>query len=108
MEVNSLCENGNDKENNPPFFSSFRTNPVPSIPQSSIKIVKRRFRKPLRDITNLFNSPISASLFTQLQLPNCSDSDLASGFNYRKRKAVEEIIDSTDKAVTKSLRKLFR
>ncbi|KAM7498018.1 hypothetical protein LguiA_022432 [Lonicera macranthoides] len=109
MEVIFLCENDN-KENFPPIFSSILTNPSPSIPQSSIKSAKRRFRKPLRDITNLFNSQnstVSASLFTQLQQPKSFDKDSASGFNSRKRKAVEEI-DSSDIAASKLLRKHFR
>ncbi|KAL6330011.1 hypothetical protein AAG906_039926 [Vitis piasezkii] len=60
METMALCESRN-KENIPPF-SSKQTHPVLGITPSSTKTFRRRFRKPLADITNLFNSsPQSAS-----------------------------------------------
>ncbi|KAJ9686194.1 hypothetical protein PVL29_015204 [Vitis rotundifolia] len=56
----ALCESRN-KENIPPF-SSKQTHPFLGITPSSTKTFRRRFRKPLADITNLLNSsPQSAS-----------------------------------------------
>ncbi|GFS34759.1 hypothetical protein Acr_00g0035810 [Actinidia rufa] len=83
-----------------------QTDPDQSSVESCTKNAKRRLRRPLRDITHLFNSPIqSASApITQLHL---SFPVPALASNLRKRKATDEI-DSTQLANSKSLRKNFR
>ncbi|CAL5342702.1 unnamed protein product [Camellia sinensis] len=57
MEGASLCEN---KETIPPFSDNI-TNPVPSIGQSSTYNAQKRFRKPLKDITHLFNPGLQST-----------------------------------------------
>ncbi|RVW46769.1 hypothetical protein CK203_084500 [Vitis vinifera] len=104
METMALCERGN-KENIPPF-SSKQTHPVLGITPSSTKTFRRRFRKPLADITNLFNSsPQSASAsHSGSHLP---PSVSVCAPNSRKRKAVGDT-DSMQCTLFKTLRRDFR
>ncbi|KAH7861956.1 hypothetical protein Vadar_033014 [Vaccinium darrowii] len=72
----------------------------------STKNAKRRLRKPLRDITHLFNSQ------TQSDSARDTDFQLLSpvpelALNLRKRKAIDEI-DSAHQLKSKSLRIHFR
>ncbi|RVX09292.1 hypothetical protein CK203_015453 [Vitis vinifera] len=87
METMALCESRN-KENIPPF-SSKQTHPVLGITPSSTKTFRRRFRKPLADITNLFNSsPQSASASASHSGSHLPPSVSVCALNSRKRKAV--------------------
>ncbi|KAL6321859.1 hypothetical protein AAG906_035560 [Vitis piasezkii] len=85
METMALCE-GKNKENIPPF-SSKQTHPVLGITPSATKTIRRKFRKPLADITNLFNSV-------------CAPSS-------RKRKAAGDT-DPMQSTLFKALRRDFR
>ncbi|KAJ9686195.1 hypothetical protein PVL29_015205 [Vitis rotundifolia] len=100
----ALCECKN-KENIPPF-SSGQTDPVLGTTPFSTKTIRRRFRKPLADITNLYNSsPQSASAsHCDSQLPH---SVSVSAPNSRKRKAVDDT-DSMQCTLFKTLRRNFR
>lgn len=106
MEVTSYCQH-NNKENIPPFAQN-QIYPAPPVVQTcSPKNAKRRLmRRPLRDITHLFNSQTK------------SDSARDTGFQLhspvpapalylRKRKAVYDI-DSVNQMNSKSLRMNFR
>ncbi|KAF5948258.1 hypothetical protein HYC85_014215 [Camellia sinensis] len=106
MEGASLCEN---KETIPPFSDNI-TNPVPSIGQSSTYNAQKRFRKPLKDITHLFNPGLqsTSALYTVFsELPFPAVRAAAPPFNLRKRKAIDDI-DLVQQANSKSLRKNFR
>lgn len=93
---------GNEKKEN--------TIPISSSQQCSTKkavAVKRKFvRKPLRDITNLYNSQYPSAIFSQLCLSrSVSASTLV---NCRKRKSVDEVDDMHKKTISISLRLHFR
>ncbi|TXG47528.1 hypothetical protein EZV62_026822 [Acer yangbiense] len=64
MAVLSLSENDN-KENIPPFTSKQSAKCLPA-PSSSTTYKRRRVRRPLQDITNLFNSQVDSSPATSL------------------------------------------
>ena len=89
----ALCECKN-KENIPPF-SSGQTTPF------STKTIRRRFRKPLADITNLHNSSPQSASHSDSQLPQ---SVSVSAPNSRKRKAVDDT-DSMQCTLFKTLRR---
>ncbi|GAV75989.1 hypothetical protein CFOL_v3_19465, partial [Cephalotus follicularis] len=102
MEAITLSDNYN-KENIPPF-SPKQANPVPVNAPSFKKIptCKRRFRKPLADITNLFNNSVSSSSTQEsISLLLSSPPVSVCAPNARKRKAVGS-------SSSKSLRMGFR
>ncbi|KAK1401087.1 hypothetical protein POM88_000692 [Heracleum sosnowskyi] len=111
MEGVSVCKLNDNKENIPPstLFLSIQCNNVPDLVScSSFKSVskkKRKLRKPLRDITHLFNNQISAPIahFQNLDATPVVQIS-ASAVNFRKRKAD----DSRHDTVSKSLRMNFR
>jgi hypothetical protein len=101
MEAVAFCDR--NKENIPPFSTKKQNDPVSANAPSSKKTNKRRLRKPLADITNLFHDsvqPCSGQETVFLLL-----SPAAS--NPRKRKATKNI-GSTQLASSKSLRMGFR
>ncbi|KAK4577736.1 hypothetical protein RGQ29_028022 [Quercus rubra] len=109
MEAVALCDH-NNKENIPP---SKHTNPVTVNVQSFKKSTKRRIlRKPLADITNLFNN--SAQLRADQEssnslVPTCTTFASACASRSRKRKAIElEEIDPIQVTSSMSLRMGFR
>ncbi|KAM3697538.1 hypothetical protein ACB098_06G120700 [Castanea mollissima] len=107
MEAVALCDH-NNKENIPP---TKHTNPVPVNVQSFKKSTKRRIlRKPLADITNLFNN--SAQLRADQESSNSLVPTMfasACAPNSRKRKAIElEEIDPIQVTSSLSLRMGFR
>ncbi|KAK4342298.1 hypothetical protein RND71_038114 [Anisodus tanguticus] len=108
MEVLAITEFPSDcnKENIPPSYSE-------KFPPHSLKLkfcsrnVKRKFRRPLRDITHLFNSPVklNSAVFTRLQgSVYLSSQAIVRG----KRRVVDENIDSLQKHSSKILRRDFR
>ncbi|KAK1401095.1 hypothetical protein POM88_000700 [Heracleum sosnowskyi] len=111
MEGVSVCKLNDNKENIPPstLFLSIQCNNVPDLVScSSFKSVskkKRKLRKPLRDITHLFNNQISGPIahFQNLDATPVVQIS-ASAVNIRKRKAD----DSRHETVSKSLRMNFR
>ncbi|KAF7141955.1 hypothetical protein RHSIM_Rhsim06G0133600 [Rhododendron simsii] len=106
MEVTfSSCQH-NNKENIPPFAQN-QIHPAPPVVQTcSAKNAKRRLRRPLRDITHLFDSQIQSDSAreTGFQLPSPVS---APALNFRKRKAIDDI-DSMHQMNSKSLRMNFR
>lgn len=87
MEGIAFC-NRNNKENIPPF-STKRTNPVPANALSSKKTNKRRLRKPLADITNLFYDSVQPSSVPEsVYLLLSSSASSVSVSNPRKRRAI--------------------
>ena len=104
METMALCE-GKNKENIPPF-SSKQTHPVLGITPSATKTIRRKFRKPLADITNLFNcSPQSAS--ASHDGPQLPPSVAVCAPSSRKRKAAGDT-DPMQSTLFKALRRDFR
>ena len=105
----SCCEHDN-KENIPPS-SVVEPNPVLQESKlSSIGIkVKRRFRRPLRDITNLFivgqSAQSGSAAFSDCGLHSLSSS---AALICRKRKAADDDIDLKQNTCSKILRKEFR
>ncbi|GAA0145358.1 hypothetical protein LIER_42855 [Lithospermum erythrorhizon] len=89
-----------NKENIPPFSTMKMMQKQIKGQSSATCILKRRFRRPLRDITHLFNHQNSAALIE-------FQSNFSSGINMKKRKAAEEV-DSIHKSCSKILRKEFR
>ncbi|KAG5545159.1 hypothetical protein RHGRI_017586 [Rhododendron griersonianum] len=106
MEVNSSSCQHNNKENIPPFAQNQIHSAPPVVQTCSAKNAKRRLRRPLRDITHLFNSQIQSNLAqdTGFQLPSPVP---APALNFRKRKAIDDI-DSMHQMNSKSLRMNFR
>ncbi|GAA0157250.1 hypothetical protein LIER_14557 [Lithospermum erythrorhizon] len=100
MEVVVSHFEHDNKENIPPFSSKNMKQEQVKGQSSAACIVKRKFRRPLRDITHLFNQPNlqNPAAFTDIQL------NLTS---LRKRKAADEV-DSMHKSCSKILRKEFR
>ncbi|KAJ9678973.1 hypothetical protein PVL29_021018 [Vitis rotundifolia] len=106
METMALCE-GKNKENIPPF-SSKQTHPVLGITPSSTKTIRRKFRKPLADITNPFNpSPQSASASASHDGSQLPPSVAVCAPSSRKRKAAGDT-DSMQSTLFKALRRDFR
>ncbi|KAH7850498.1 hypothetical protein Vadar_033953 [Vaccinium darrowii] len=105
MEVTSSWQH-NNKENITPF-AEFQIDPVPPMVQTcSRKNANRRLRRPLRDITHLFNSQIQSDSARGADFqPLCPVP--APALNLRKRKAIDEI-DSVHQMKSKSLRMNFR
>ncbi|KAG6661595.1 hypothetical protein I3843_03G178900 [Carya illinoinensis] len=101
----ALCAHKNT-ENTPPLIPSKHTSPVPVNSQSLKKSSKRRTRRPLADITHLFNysAPLSVNQERDT-LPPSIPSVCAS--NSRKRKAMEEV-NPVQLASSRSLRLGFR
>ena len=87
MEGIAFC-NRNNKENIP-SFSTKRTSPVPANALSSKKTNKRRLRKPLADITNLFYDSVQPSSVPEsVYLLLSSSASSVSVSNPRKRRAI--------------------
>lgn len=108
MEGVSVRELNENKENIPPLalFLATQSSTNPDfVFCSSVKFMlkkKRKLRKPLRDITHLFNNQVLAPITHFQNLP--AEQISASAFNLRKRKAN----DSIQKTVSKSLRMNYR
>ncbi|CAK9133279.1 unnamed protein product [Ilex paraguariensis] len=105
MEAVSLCKHDNKENMNILPFTAKQIDPVPSNLQSSSNNVKKRFRRPLRDITHLFKPPFpsTSAPFTDFQL-----SSAVSGrtLDCRKRKAANDN-DSMQESRSKLLRMGF-
>lgn len=106
--------NQDNNENIPPFTSSKQVNNpvVVRFHSKSIKCRKISARKPLQDITHLFNSSeiqstliLSRSVLLISPLPN---TVFGSESNLRKKKVVRVNGHFKDRTVSKSLRMNFR
>ncbi|CAN6570323.1 unnamed protein product [Malus baccata var. baccata] len=120
MEATAIaCRDGehNKKENIPttptPFSATAKaklTNPVAETMSSSKKCNKMRHlrrRKPLADVTNLYNNSVQSPGRPPLSFSSSSVS--ASALNYRKRKSAEDFNSITvASSNSKSLRMGFR
>ncbi|MCD7459238.1 hypothetical protein HAX54_040367 [Datura stramonium] len=97
----SLCENGSNKENIPPFCSAEKVTPDYLKVKFCTKKLKRNFRRPLRDITYLFDLPVQPGTiaFRRFQRPVSVCG---------KRKSADENVDSLQKHKSKILRRDFR
>lgn len=101
--MEAIAFSDHNKENIPPFSTKKQTDPVSATAPSSKKTNKRRPRKPLADITNLFYDSVQQSGFLLL-----SPSASLSASNPRKRKLATRNIGSTQVTSSKSLRMGFR
>ncbi|KAL5732196.1 hypothetical protein ACHQM5_004843 [Ranunculus cassubicifolius] len=107
MELKHLCESIN-KENIPPFCFT-QTTPTPSIITKNKRLRKpKRTRKPLQDITNLFNQPIQSNLPVSEEILLVVSNNLVSSSNSRKRRAIGDDDNDVDLFKRSQLRKNFR
>lgn len=113
MAVEGL--NQDNKENIPPFTSSKKVsnvNPVVRFHNKSIKCRKISTRKPLQDITHLFNSSeIQSTLILSrsvLLISPLSNTVFGHESNTRKKKLARVNAHLKDRPVSKSLRMNFR
>ncbi|OIT21318.1 hypothetical protein A4A49_34624 [Nicotiana attenuata] len=106
LDIISLCETDSNKENIPPCSAEKVSSDCSKL-KSCKRNVKRSFRRPLTDITHLFNSPVQPSsiAFRRFQRSvSISNKVIVCG----KRKAADENIDSVQKYNSKILRRDFR
>lgn len=94
----------NNKENIPPFPAN-KTNPIPAPAPSFKKTFKRRLRRPLADISSLFDISAQESDFTLSPLSSVS---VCINSNPRKRRATEDPDLREEMSSAKSLRMGFR
>lgn len=113
ITISKLFEHDGNKENMsiPSSFTKEANVPILEKAKKTLPIVKKRFRRPLQDITHLFinSQPLvqlsSAAFLTESFLSPVA----AAATNCRKRKADgDDEIDSTKKNASKILRKEFR
>ncbi|KAM3301908.1 hypothetical protein P3S67_016410 [Capsicum chacoense] len=111
MEVLAITELLHEckTENIPPSSVEKVMNPNCLEVKCCTRNMKRKFRRPLRDITNFFNSSVELSApsvaFTRFQR---FDSLSYQGIVNRKRKSADENVDSVQKHCSKMLRRDFR
>lgn len=98
-----------NKENIPPSSVEKVMNPNCLEVKCCTRNRKRKFRRPLRDITKFLNLPVqftaSSVAFTIFQI---FDSLSYQGIVNRKRKSADENVDSVQKHCSKMLRRDFR
>ncbi|CAO2837094.1 unnamed protein product [Amaranthus hypochondriacus] len=94
-----------NKENIAPFSSSKQfTNPVLQFHSKSFKCRKISSRKPLQDITHLFDSSLLLEVSRSEALITYTS---VSELNLRRRKSAIDV-HSKNKAISKSIRMNFR
>ncbi|KAI3499116.1 hypothetical protein L1887_34909 [Cichorium endivia] len=100
-EIISLCQNHDNKENIPPFFSiSTTTDSKLSAKMTLKKKNKKKYRKPLNDITNLIIDSSVQSPATTFSSPRLQSRSICRSTAGNR--------PSADETYCKSLRFSFR
>ncbi|KAI3765473.1 hypothetical protein L2E82_15508 [Cichorium intybus] len=99
-EIISLCQNHDNKENIPPFFSISTTTDSKLSAKMTLKKKNKKYRKPLNDITNLIVDSSVQSPATSFSSPRLQSRSVC------RRTAGNR--PSADETCCKSLRFSFR